>query len=91
MREEGVIEAGRKKANIGAPQLTSSYFYRKPFNPGTPAHVVKASEEAEREQLLRLIVKKRTVAGEPVDQVSLHGEVDELQKSLRCGAVISIF
>ena len=65
--------------------------FPKAIEPGTPADVVKASEEAEREQLLRLVVKKRTGFTEPIDLASVRVEVDELQKSLRCGLVITIF
>ena len=85
------IDASYEKPYTGVPQLTGSHFSRKPFEPGTPAHVVKAYEEAEREQLLRLVVKKRTAIAEPIDLASVHGEVDELQISLRCGLAITIF
>jgi len=91
MEQEQSIEASCKKPYTGVPQLTGSHFSRKPFEPGTPAHAVKAYEEAEREQLLRVILKKWTAVGESIDIVLVHREVDELQKSLRCGAIISIF
>ena len=91
MGQEESIEASYKKPYTGVPQLTGSHFSRKPFEPGTPAHVVKAYEEAEREQLLRLVVKKRTVVAEPIDLALVHREVDELQRSLRCGASLVSF
>ena len=91
MAHEEAIGALCKKPYNGGPQLTGSYFSRKPFEPGTPAHVVKAYEEAEREQLLRFVLKKRTVGGESIDLTSVEGEVDEIQKSLRCGLAITLF
>jgi hypothetical protein len=91
MGQEKSIEASYKKPHTGVSQLTGPHFSRKPFEPGTPAHVAKAYEEAEREQLLRLLVKRWTGVAEPIDLASVHREVDELQKSLRCGFVVSIF
>ena len=91
MAQEGATGASRKKLYTGGQQFTGSYFSRKPFEPGTPTQHVKAYEEAEREQLLRLVLKRRTAVGEPIDLASIEGEVDELQKSLRCGLAITIF
>jgi hypothetical protein len=85
------IEDARQKANVHAMRLAGPNFSRKPFEPGTPEHVVKAYEEVERAQLLINIVEKRTATETPTDLDSVLREVDELQASLRCGAIITIF
>ena len=85
MAQEEAIGGSCKKLYTGGPQLTGSYFSRKPFEPGTPPHVVKAYEEAEREQLLRLVLKKRTGVGEPIDLASIEGEVDDYRNPCDAG------
>ena len=91
MAQDEAIRVSRKKPYTCVPQLISSHFSRKPFEPETTAHAVKAYEEAEREQLLQLIVRKRTAVGQPIDLVSAHREVDDLQSALRCGFAVTIF
>jgi hypothetical protein len=85
------VDEARRKANSHGLRITGPHFSRKPFEPGTPHHVVKEYEEVERALLLLNIVEKRAATGKPTDLAWALAEVDELQQALRLGAIVSIF
>jgi hypothetical protein len=78
MGQDPAIGTERKKTDTAA----GSHLPRKPLEPGTSAY------EAERERLLRHLLRCRLATGESTDIASVHREAAELLASMRRGAVL---